>query len=118
MKSERTSRPTFRLLDLEDAFYAYSERIGLAPSPLIRYFIKQGLKERKGLSFEQHKELKNEIAALSKSMLRIGGNLNQIARYFNEHNHLVESDLHNTLKAAQVQFKETTKCLSEVKSII
>lgn len=118
MKNERTPRPTFRLLDLQDDFYDYSERIGLAPSPLIRYFIKQGLKESQGLSFEQHQELKKEISELSKSMLRIGGNLNQLARYFNETNSIIESDLHCTLKEAQVMFKETTQCLGEVKSVI
>lgn len=117
-KVNRSERIDIRLLELETEFYDYVDLHQHKPRALIRHFIKNGLKGEGGLTIEQHQELKDEIILLRKSMSRIGGNLNQIAQYFNTHNHLIESDLHRQLKDSKEVFKETTDTLKEVMNVI
>jgi hypothetical protein len=113
-KINRIGRIDLRLLELEIPFYDYVDLHQMKPRPLIRHFIKNGLKGNGGLSFEQHAILKNEIIELRKSMSRVGGNFNQIARYYNEHDFLNETELHKELKQSQADFRGVTSLLEEV----
>ena len=118
MKVNRRERIDIRLLELETPFFDYADDHGIKPSTLIRYFIKNGLKENGGLPFEQYVALRKDMFELSKSMSRIGGNLNQISRNYSIHNFLDESDLHKELKQSQADFKNAIDILKEVRDII
>lgn len=117
-KVERNKIVNFRLLSLHDKFYDYVDEQDKKASVIIRHFIKNGLEGAGGLSVEQHDELKNEICELRKSLIKIGGNLNQVAHYFNIHENIKESDLQKSHEELTNALKATTKSLNKVMNVI
>jgi len=111
-------RVDFRLLELQEPFYTYVKKTNKTPSDVLRHFLKNGLEEKGGLTIEQQEALLNELIELRKQLSRVGGNLNQIARYFNQHEHLIESDLRKNLEQAKELFSETTETLKGVANVI
>lgn len=118
MEKERRDRFDVRLLELKDPFYDYIEANSLRGSEAVRHFIKQGISESKGLTYEQQNRLITEVIELKRAHGAIGTNLNQIARYFNQHNHLIESELHKVhLQLLQNQ-KDITIKINEIMKLI
>lgn len=109
---ERRERFDLRLLDLESDFYDYIERNGLNRSAAVRHFIRQGISEKNGFTLQQQKELLNEVVELKRQLRGVGTNLNQISKYFNINNYLLESDLAATQRVLMEKQKEITKLLN------
>ena len=99
-ETERRPKFDFRLLEMKDPFYDYLAKNDIPlnqRSKVVRHFLKQGL-QGGGVDLETQSKLLAELIEVKRNHAGIGRNLNQIARYFNTHEHLVESDLHQTLK--------------------
>ena len=108
----------FRFLDTKDDFWNYVSTQDATPSEIIRHFIKQGVSGKNGLTIAQYSELKEEITAIRRQHANIGGNLNQLARYFNSNDYLVESELYENHKDIVVTQKEITKLLNEILKLL
>lgn len=105
----------FRLLETLDDFYDFIEEKGISRSTALRYFIKEGLTETKNeISPECAEDFLQVLFKQKKELAKIGGNLNQIAHYFNIHEHLHESDLRANHEKLQVQLKDVTKVLRDL----
>ena len=115
---DRRDKFDVRLLDLKEEFYKYTERENTTGSKAIRHFIKQGIKGGTGLTIEQQNRFIEELSSLRNQLSRVGGNLNQIARYFNQHDHLIESDLKKNLEEVRVIFFETNEELKELSKLL
>lgn len=116
--SDRPDTIPFRLLDAKDDFYRFTDKENLTPSKALRHLIKQTANNKVGLSPTEQRKMLDELIELRKQLSRIGGNLNQIARYFNQHEHLIESDLRKNLEQAKMLFSETTETLKGVANVI
>ena len=106
----------FRFLGLKGAFWQYVKEQGITPSAAIRHFIKNGLSEQGGFTVAEQKELKNLMIEYKRQHGKVGTNLNQIARYFNQHGHLIESDLHNNHVNLMQNQKDITRLLNKILS--
>lgn len=115
-KKEIVRRENFnvRFLELQEPFYDYIEQKDLTPSTAIRHFIKQGISETGGISIDYQNQLLSELIQLKKSHAGIGRNLNQIARYFNIHGHLIESDLRKNLEIIGNNQKDITDLFNKI----
>nr|AKN37581.1 hypothetical protein [Vibrio sp. FF_291] len=84
-------------------------------SKFLRYCIKKALNEnRETMNPDEAKKLIASLFELKKELAKVGGNLNQIAHYFNTHQHLIETDLHKQHRALQQTLKDTGFKLNEV----
>ncbi|PML45587.1 hypothetical protein BCT75_04180 [Vibrio lentus] len=108
----------FRFLDTESVFYDYIVENDISPSDALRHFIKQGVKSEGGVSIETQKQLLNELIEIKRTHAGVGRNLNQIARYFNTHEHLVENDLHQTLKVISSKQHELTTLFNQLLKLL
>jgi hypothetical protein len=105
----------FRLRTLKNDFWDYVIDQDIKPSDALRNFVKQGLSRGSGsLSHIEKKELLKEIFELKRTLSGIGSNLNQIAHYFNIHDHLIESDLRKTQIELQGKQKELNNLLNKI----
>lgn len=104
----------FRFLDLQEPFWKHVKEVDQTPSKVIRHFLRQGLSPNSGLTIEQQTELKKDVINLKRGQSAIGNNLNQIARYFHQNGHLIESDLYRQLQATQQYQKDITKLFNEL----
>jgi len=110
----------FRLKEVESDFdKAVIEARKVNPkadaSKVLRLMIRKALEnESNQLSHEDANKMIAALMDVKKDLSRIGGNLNQIARYFSIHEHLVESDLRQQHTDVQEAFKTLTKVLNEV----
>lgn len=108
----------FRFLDTESVFYNYVLKNDISPSDALRHFIKQGVKSEGGVSIETQKQILNELIEIKRTHAGVGRNLNQIARYFNTHEHLVENDLHQTLKVISSKQHELTTLFNQLLKLL
>lgn len=113
---ERREKFDVRLLELENDFYDYIERHKVSGSKAIRHFIKNGLSEQGGFTVAEQKEIKNLMIEYKRQHGKVGTNLNQIARYFNQHGHLIESNLHNSHVNLMQNQKDITRLLNKILS--
>jgi hypothetical protein len=91
----------------------------MTQSKFIRWCISQALSEETlAMSPEDAAELLNEIRLLRRALSNIGGNLNQIAHYFNTHSYLIESDLSHQHESLRDEFKTVIDTLRKVESKI
>nr|AKN40548.1 hypothetical protein [Enterovibrio norvegicus] len=109
----------FRLNEVEESFdLALMEAIRIDPkidaSKFLRYCIRKSLNEQSSMSPDDAKKLLLAVIDLKKEISKVGGNLNQIAHYFNIHDHLIESELRRQHEGVMLQLKQTTLVLSEV----
>jgi len=115
-----SDRRTYRLNEVEELFdNELKARKEIDPkldqSKLLRYCIRKALSEKdNGMSPEQANKILVSVFDLKKELSKVGGNLNQIAHYFNTHNHLIEGDLHRQHRDLQDSLRKTTQLLSEV----
>lgn len=114
---DRRESFNFRLLELKDPFYDHIEAKSISRSKALRHFVKQGL-TGSGMSIEQQEQLRQELIELKRSHAGIGRNLNQIARYFNTHGHLIESDLHQTTRQLADNQKAITQLLNALLKLL
>lgn len=102
--NQQRDRFDFRLLELQKPFYQYLNDNSCTGAEAIRHFLKQGLSERIHHTVSERRDIKTELIALKREHAAIGRNLNQITRYFQIHDHLVESELrknHDALRESQ-----------------
>jgi hypothetical protein len=117
---KRENPINFRLNEVEKLFDDELEKRKktdpkLDQSKLLRYCVRKALTEdSEAMTPEQASKILSAAFDLKKELSKIGGNLNQIAHYFNTHQHLVEGDLHQQHRALQESLKATTTLLSEV----
>lgn len=114
------TRQTIRLNELKPRFddelsKRQANDTSLTASKLVRWCIRQALADDAGtMTPDQANAYLNELIELRKGIAKIGGNINQIAYYFNIHDHLVESELSKQHSNIQEQLKAVTKHLREV----
>lgn len=115
MTVERKDRVTFRLLEMHDQFYDYIDSNDeLEPSKAMRHFIKNGLLKNGGFTIGEKEHFKSEIILLKRSLMGVGVNLNQIAKYFNQSNKVNESNLKITHNHLQENQKKITFLLNHI----
>lgn len=93
--SIQRERFDFRLQELKKPFYQYLAENNCTGADAMRHFIKQGLNVS-SYTLSEQRDIKAELIALKREHAAIGRNLNQVTRYFQIHDHLVESDLRRT----------------------
>ncbi|EOW9462494.1 hypothetical protein ACOCGI_003673 [Vibrio cholerae] len=93
--STQRDRFDFRLLELKTPFYQYLADNNCTGAEAMRHFIKTGL-DGSNHTLSERKDIKTELIALKREHAAIGRNLNQVTRYFQIHDHLIESDLRRT----------------------
>lgn len=116
-----SDRITFRLNNERELFEkelkkAEQDNPKLTPSKFIRFCIRTALTEQNAMNPEQANHVLTGLNNLKKELSKIGGNMNQIAHYFNIHDHLIESDLKQQHLTIKDQLKEVNNLLSEVQN--
>ncbi|MBV7300735.1 plasmid mobilization relaxosome protein MobC [Enterovibrio paralichthyis] len=114
---QKNQRRTYRLGEVEALFDdAYSQAREQNPtlkeSAFLRWCIRQALTESgQAISPERAKEAVEVLNGMKRELAKIGGNFNQVAHYFNIHDHLVESELRANHLDIQRTLKTTTKTI-------
>lgn len=118
MESNKTNeRRTYRLGDVESVFdgalkKARSETPNLKEAAFLRWCIRKALSDTtQSFTQQQAKEAIDYLHEIKRELARVGGNLNQVAHYFNIHSHLHESELKANHLEIQKSLKLTTKTI-------
>lgn len=116
-------RITIRLGDIQEVFVSKlkekrQDNPKFKASTLMRWCVREALEQKdiNTVSPEQADVYLNELREIKRQLSKVGGNLNQIAQYFNIHDHLVESDLRKRHEETQILFKQLIKTLKVVEN--
>lgn len=115
----KSTRPSFRLLDLFDGFYGEIDSrnasgLKTSPSSLLRDLVRDGLKPERRRSAEQLALLRQEIYKLRRELAPVGGNLNQLAHLFNTGHPVNMSELDQQHQELRSSFSSLVKVLDEL----
>jgi len=98
--------------ELENNLIEFAEKDGRKPSELIRLFVQAGIS---GNQVTDVRPLVKALDQLTREMSRVGGNLNQIAHYFNIRDKVDESKLAKNHKLLQANFKLIIKQIKAIR---
>lgn len=120
MTKKINNRRSYRLGEMEELFdksfaEAKEQNPSINASTFMRFCLKKALENNEyDLAPEVAEEMINALFKLTRELAKIGGNLNQIAHYFNIHERLNESDLRASHEELQERLKDATKTLNEL----
>ena len=100
-------------IELQEQLNKAAKDLGIKPAALIRRFVYAGLNDKGGVIDVQ--PLVTGLNTVSRDMGKVGGNLNQIAHYFNIKKELSEGKLAIALKVLQTQQNSLGKLLKNIK---
>ena len=117
--NNQSDRPTVRLLDLYSAFYEEIERrnrLGMksTSSSLLRDLVKDGLQPDRQKSSDELASLRIEVELLRRELAPVGGNLNQLAYFFNTDKDIKIEQVEKQHEALILQFSQIIESLRNI----